>query len=76
MNRLRIIVKQEIVSQLNDATVLLHKLKRNLEHLQESYNTSNLDDLANQGLIEEIITNVNLSEELLSISKNHKKSMI
>lgn len=71
MNRLRIIVKQEIVSQLNDATVLLHKLKRNLEHLQESYNTSNLDDLANQGLIEEIITNVNLSEELLSISKNY-----
>jgi hypothetical protein len=64
-------VKQEIVSQLNDATVLLHKLKRNLEHLQESYNTSNLDDLANQGLIEEIITNVNLSEELLSISKNY-----
>ena len=71
MNRLRIIVKQEIVNQLNDATVLLHKLKRNLEHLQESYNTSNLDDLANQGLIEEIITNVNLSEELLSISKNY-----
>jgi len=71
MNRLRIIVKQEIVRQLNDATVLLHELKRNLEHLQESYNTSNLDDLANQGLIEEIITNVNLSEELLSISKNY-----
>lgn len=71
MNRLRIIVKQEIVRQLNDATVLLHELKRNLEHLQESYNTSNLNDLANQGLIEEIITNVNLSEELLSISKNY-----
>lgn len=71
MNRLRIIVKQEIVRQLNDATVLLHELKRNLEHLQESYNASNLDDLANQGLIEEIITNVNLSEELLSISKNY-----
>lgn len=64
-------MKQEIVRQLNDATVLLHELKRNLEHLQESYNTSNLDDLANQGLIEEIITNVNLSEELLSISKNY-----
>lgn len=64
-------MKQEIVRQLNDATVLLHELKRNLEHLQESYNASNLDDLANQGLIEEIITNVNLSEELLSISKNY-----
>lgn len=64
-------MKQEIVRQLNDATVLLHELKRNLEHLQESYNTSNLNDLANQGLIEEIITNVNLSEELLSISKNY-----